>query len=83
MAAGFVRFAITWKADVFSGAPQASSAAEFGTMGITFRAQGDERGGVASSAREAHLHDVIRWEESPHSLGCTGCRATLPEEGCG
>ena len=39
MAAGFVDFEITWQADVFSGAPQASSAAEFGTQGITFRAR--------------------------------------------
>ncbi len=39
MAAGFVDFEITWQADVFSGAPQASSAAEFGTQGINFRAR--------------------------------------------
>ena len=39
MAAGFVDFAITWKADVFSGAPQASSADAFGTVGINFRAR--------------------------------------------
>lgn len=39
MAAGFVGFEITWKADVFSGAPQSSSASEFGTLGITFRAR--------------------------------------------
>ena len=39
MAAGFVDFAITWRADVFSGAPQSSSAANFGTLGITFRAR--------------------------------------------
>ncbi len=38
MAAGFVNFEITWRADVFSGAPQASSAASFGTLGINFRA---------------------------------------------
>ncbi len=31
-------FAITWKADVFDGAPQASSANAFGTVGINFRA---------------------------------------------
>ena len=37
--AGFVDFAITWRADVFSGAPQSSSAANFGTLGITFRAR--------------------------------------------
>ncbi len=39
MAAGFVDFEITWQADVFSGASQASSAAEFGTQGITFHAR--------------------------------------------
>ena len=39
MAAGFIDFEITWQADVFSGAPQASSAAEFGTQGINFRAR--------------------------------------------
>ena len=39
MAAGFVDFEITWQADIFSGAPQESSAAEFGTVGINFRAR--------------------------------------------
>ena len=39
MAAGFVGFEITWRADVFSGAPQSSSAAQFGTLGINFRAR--------------------------------------------
>ncbi|HXF62395.1 MAG TPA: sulfurtransferase TusA family protein [Caldilineaceae bacterium] len=39
MAAGFVDFVIIWRADVFSGAPQQSSAASFGTLGITFRAR--------------------------------------------
>lgn len=39
MAAGFIDFAITWRADVFSGAPQASSAADFGILGINFRAR--------------------------------------------
>ena len=37
--AGFVDFEITWRADVFTGAPQASSAANFGTLGINFRAR--------------------------------------------
>jgi hypothetical protein len=36
--AGFTDFAITWRADVFSGAPQQSSAAQFGTLGINFKA---------------------------------------------
>jgi hypothetical protein len=39
VAAGFVEFEITWRADVFSGAPQSSSAAQFGTVGINFRAR--------------------------------------------
>jgi hypothetical protein len=37
--AGFIDFEITWRADVFSGAPQASSAANFGTVGINFCAR--------------------------------------------
>jgi hypothetical protein len=40
--AGFVDFEITWRADVFSGAPQAGSAANFGTVGINFRARKTE-----------------------------------------
>ena len=36
--AGFQGFEITWRADVFTGAPQSSSAANFGTLGINFRA---------------------------------------------
>jgi len=37
--AGFIGFEITWRADVFSGAPQAGSAANYGTLGISFRAR--------------------------------------------
>jgi hypothetical protein len=39
VAAGFVNFEITWRKDVFSDAPQAGSAANFGTLGINFRAR--------------------------------------------
>jgi hypothetical protein len=39
VAAGFQDFEITWRKDVFEGAPQASSAASFGTLGINFRAR--------------------------------------------
>jgi hypothetical protein len=39
VAAGFVDFEITWRADVFADAPQSSSAAKFGTLGINFRAR--------------------------------------------
>jgi hypothetical protein len=39
VAQGFTDFEITWRKDVFSGAPQQSSAAQFGTVGINFRAR--------------------------------------------
>jgi hypothetical protein len=42
VAAGFVDFEITWQGDVFRGAPQSSSAASFGTLGINFRARKPE-----------------------------------------
>ena len=45
--AGFTDFAITWRADVFAGAPQQSSAAQFGTVGVNFRARKAERRIVA------------------------------------
>jgi len=41
-AAGFEGFEIIWRGDVFSGAPQHSSAASFGTLGISFRASKPE-----------------------------------------
>jgi hypothetical protein len=56
VAAGFVDFEITWQADVFSGAPQASSAAEFGTQGINFRAR--------KAAQEQE------WDAARASLAC-------------
>ena len=39
VAAHFVNFEITWRKDVFGGAPQAGSAEKFGTLGINFRAR--------------------------------------------
>jgi hypothetical protein len=39
VAAGFVGFEITWRGDIYADAPQSSSAAQFGTLGITFRAR--------------------------------------------
>lgn len=56
MAAGFVDFAIVWRGDVFGDAPQASSAANFGTLGITFR------------ARKAV--DDTEWEAALAALSC-------------
>ena len=39
MAAGFEGFELTWKKNVFEGAPRPSKDAEaFGTRGVTFRA---------------------------------------------
>jgi len=56
VAAGFVDFEITWRADVFAGAPQSSSAAGFGTLGINFRAR--------KAAAEAE------WEAALAALSC-------------
>jgi ubiquinone/menaquinone biosynthesis C-methylase UbiE len=38
IAAGFKETEVIWGKDVFSGAPQHSDAAKFGTLGITIRA---------------------------------------------
>lgn len=56
MATGFVDFEITWRAEVFSGAPQASSAAQFGTVGINFRAR--------------RARDAAEWEAALARLSC-------------
>ena len=56
MAAGFVDFEITWRGDVFAGAAQASSARDFGTLGITFR------------ARKAASED--EWQQAFEALSC-------------
>jgi hypothetical protein len=56
IAAGFVDFEITSRTDVFSGARQASSAAKFGTLGITFRAR--------------KPGDVAEWERAMSALNC-------------
>lgn len=53
MASGFVGFEITWRADVFSGAPQSSSAAQFGTVGVNFRARKASDEGEWSAALAA------------------------------
>ena len=42
VSAGFEAFEITWRKDVFADAPQESSAAAFGTLGINFRARKPE-----------------------------------------
>ena len=56
MAAGFVDFEITWRGDVFAGAPQSSSAGNFGTLGITF------------GARKAASED--QWQRALEVLSC-------------
>ena len=54
--AGFVDFEITWRKDIFSGAPQEGSAANFGTKGINFRARLPE--------------SEAEWHEALAALGC-------------
>jgi hypothetical protein len=55
--AGLVEFEITARVDVYADAPQASSAAQFGTLGINFR------------ARKALGDD--EWREALAALSCT------------
>ena len=50
-------FEITARVDVYAGAPQASSAAQFGTLGINFR------------ARKPMAED--EWREALAALSCT------------
>ena len=57
VAAGFVDFEITWRGDVYKDAPQSSSAAKFGTVGINFR------------ARKARDDD--EWSRELAKLSCT------------
>ena len=67
MAAGYVDFEITWRKDVFSGAPQAGSAANFGTLGINFRAR------KAASEEE--------WAAALAALSCEVPTSAAGEEG--
>lgn len=61
MATGFIDFEITWRADVFAGAPQESSAASFGTLGINFRARkplNEQERAEALAARQAEACSI-------------------------
>ncbi len=51
MAAGFVDFQITWRAEVYAGAPQESNAEDYGTLGINFYA----RKPLTEQERDAYL----------------------------
>ena len=56
--AGFDDFVIVWRGDVFAGAPQQSSAAQFETIGINFQARkGQARRGRATLGA---VHDTPR-----------------------
>lgn len=62
MAAGFIHFEITWRADVFAGAPQSTSAASFGTLGINFRAckpHNEQERATALAVRQAEACPVV------------------------
>ena len=65
MAAGFVGFEITWRADVFSDAPQQSSADDFGTLGINFRAHKALDEEERAAALAALSCEVPAWTTSP------------------
>jgi hypothetical protein len=78
VAAGFVDFEITWRADVFSGAPQSSSAANFGTLGINFRAR-------KAANQEEWAEELARLScgspgSSGGSLGATSAEGTAMDK---
>jgi hypothetical protein len=51
VAAGFIDFQITWRAEVYAGAPQESNAEDYGTLGINFVA----RKPLDDAERDAYL----------------------------
>jgi hypothetical protein len=71
VAAGFVDFEITWRADVFGGAPQAGSAEKFGTLGINFRARKARGEEEWISALAALSCQVPRWPVEPGTVAKT------------
>jgi hypothetical protein len=56
IAAGFIEFAIDSRTDVYAGAEQSSSAANFGTLRITLRAR--------------RTLDDTEWERARSALNC-------------
>lgn len=60
MAAGFVGVEILRRIDVYADAPQSSSAAKFGTLGITFRARK-----ARNDAEWMHALEALRCEVGP------------------
>jgi TusA-related sulfurtransferase len=80
VAAGFVDFEITWRADVFSGAPQSSSAANYGTLGINFRARKAANEEEWAAALDALSSEV---PEQPTALLGADAFYDAGEKGCG
>jgi len=63
VSAGFVAFEITWRAEVFADAPQASSAAAFGTKGINFRARKPRNSEELQRVLQTLTCEVPQWPE--------------------
>jgi hypothetical protein len=59
--AGFVGFEITWRAEIYKDAAQASGAAELGTLGINFRARKPQDDEEWTAALAALTCEVPRW----------------------
>jgi SAM-dependent methyltransferase/TusA-related sulfurtransferase len=83
--AGFVRFQITWRGDVFSGAPQHSSAANFGTLGINFRARkatDADEWNAALTALQSHASPQSSIQEQAGSLFGADAFYDAGDQGC-
>jgi len=84
--AGFVGFEITWRDDVFGGAPQQSSAANFGTLGINFRARkalDDAERDAALKALANEVSPQMKAEEHPVSIFGADAFYDAGDQGCG
>jgi hypothetical protein len=71
VAAGFEGFEITWRKAVFDDAPQAGSAADFGTLGINFRARkpvGGEKNSEGSAPTPENYERVVEFDRSGRML---------------
>ncbi len=85
MAAGFVDFEITWQGDVFSGAPQSSSAANFGTLGINFTARkavNDAEWNAALEALSCEVTTQAEDEEQMNSIFGADAFYDAGDKGC-
>lgn len=81
--AGFVDFEITWRKEVFDGAPQESSAASFGTVGINFRARKPKDDAEWFAALDKLVCELPDEPQTPTSIFGANAFYDAGDLGCG